>query len=190
MNNTLKKITSFLQKANGFIALAVYVILFIYALGMGTPCADCTYYQDTYTFYSAVQSSNDTVLYCAIAGIALSAIYWMLRNHVRKVFYPSNYVWSVLYVVASIVLGIIVISCVNTYKAAYSTIDFDAANAYFAEHESSSYIDPNTPIFALGYAAAILVIVSSIPVAVMVAGKIIDAIQKKKAKTQGTEAAL
>jgi hypothetical protein len=175
MKNFLGKTLAFFQKADGYIALAVFAILLIYGLGMGTACANCVYYQDTYYFYKDVQLYNDIVVYCALAGIFFSLFYRILRNDIRKIYYPSNFVWSFLYVLAAILIGAIVFYCVNTYKNQFATIPFDTANAYFESHGQAYRLNPDDPVFLLGYLAAILVMLSALPVFGVALQKILKA---------------
>lgn|SRR5574344_244390 len=179
MKKFLSKTLAFFQKADGYIALGVFVILLIYGLGMGTACANCVYYQDTYYFYKAVQLDNDIVVYCSLAGILLSLFYRLLRNDLRKIYYPSNFIWSLVYFLGAIALGVVTIVCVKHYQGEYGTIDFSSANAYFESHGQTYRLNPDDPVFLLGYLSAILVMLSALPVFAVGLSKLLN---QKKAK--------
>jgi hypothetical protein len=183
-NTNMKKLCGTFQKVNGWISLAVFAILAVFAFGMATPAAPCVQYQDTIDFYSVIQPLNDMILYFSLGGLALGGFYSVLRNNVRKVFYVSNYVWSFVYVAFSIYVAIYVLQVVAIYQSRYLTLDFEAMNAYWATKGTGVTISPDTPVFALGYAISVLVLLSSLPVLFVAVFKLADTLRQAKKTRQ------
>lgn len=185
----MNKISNLFQKISGYISIAVFAIVFVYALGMATPAQPCTLYNNTkvVNFYSDIMPYNNGILILAIVGLLISAFYYILRNHVRQVFYVSNFVWGGLYAVFSIVTFVFIIISVVTYKNLYMALDFEKMNTYWANHGSSTTINPNTCVFALGFVVAVLVLLSIAPYVFVYIDKIKGRIRYEENKKDGVE---
>lgn len=176
----MEKAISFFQKSIGYISLAVYCLMFIYALGMATPAASLLKYQEERDFYSGVQGYNNGILVLAIFGLLISAFYLVLRNNKRKIYYVSNFTWMGVGTVYALISGIYTIVGVSAYQKLYMALDFDTINAYWAERSLDLTINKNTPVFGLGYVLAILVILIIVPIVLVLINKIIGRIQHEK----------
>jgi hypothetical protein len=176
----MEKAISFFQKSIGYISLAVYCLMFIYALGMATPAASLLKYQEERDFYSGVQGYNNGILVLAIFGLLISAFYLVLRNNKRKIYYVSNFTWMGVGTVYALISGIYTIVGVSAYQKLYMALDFDTINAYWAERSLDLTINKNTPVFGLGYVVAILVILTIVPIVLVLINKIIGRIQHEK----------
>lgn len=176
----MEKAISFFQKSIGYISLAVYCLMFIYALGMATPAASLLKYQEERDFYSGVQGYNNGILVLAIFGLLISAFYLVLRNNKRKIYYVSNFTWMGVGTVYALICGIYTIIGVSAYQKLYMALDFDTINAYWAERSLDLTINKNTPVFGLGYTVAILVILTIVPIVLVLINKIIGRIQHEK----------
>lgn len=176
----MEKAISFFQKSIGYISLAVYCLMFIYALGMATPTAALLKYQEERDFYSGVQGYNNGILVLAIFGLLISAFYLVLRNNKRKIYYVSNFTWMGVGTVYALICGIYTIIGVSAYQKLYMALDFDTINAYWAQRSLNLTINKNTPVFGLGYTVAILVILTIVPIVLVLINKIIGRIQHEK----------
>jgi hypothetical protein len=177
----MKKLCEMLQKFNGIIAIVVFAALAIFALAMATPAANLRGYADTEDFYKAIQPWNDGILYFAIAGIVLACLYSVLRNNVRKIFYISNFVWTILYCLVGLGGGIYAIVGISLYQKSYLALPLESINQYWADHYLDTSVSRSTPVFALGYLAAALVFISVILCAFVGIMKFID---QRKTKPQ------
>ncbi len=177
----MEKWVKIAQKVTVFITIISYALLAVYAFGMSTPAAALHQYQDTINFYQNIQPYNDIIVYFAIIGVVLSLLYRVLRNNVRNVYYVSNWVWSLAYVIFSVFAGIQTLLYVAFYQKLYMAVDFTTINAYFASTTPGVSVDPNTPVFLLGYLVSILIILSTVPVLFVTIEKAI--VQIKKAKS-------
>mgnify|MGYP001351628153 FL=1 len=176
----MEKVCKIAQKITVYLSILVYALLAIYAFGMSTPAAPLHQYQDTLNFYEQIQPYNDEILYFAIAGLVLALFYRVLRNDVRKVFYISNFIWSGIYGVFSIFAGIQSLLFIRFYQVCYQQVDFATINAYFASTTPDVSLNPNTPVFLLGYIVSILVVLSALPVLFVGIYKAIGQFGKKK----------
>lgn len=184
----MKNAISFFQKYSGYISLVVFALLFIYALGMATPAAACLEYKKPYTdFYSDIMPINDGILYLAIAGLVISAFYFVLRNNVRVIYYISNFVWYGIYGVFSLACAIFTFVGVASYQSSYNALPFEDMNAYWTRRGSSVTINPNTCVFILGYIAAVLVILALIPYVLVIVDKIKGRLRYETNKKNGVE---
>jgi hypothetical protein len=139
------------QKFLGYIGLVLFGLMAVYAFGMATPAACCFYYEATTSFYKGVQSINNGILVLSIVGLLLSAFYAIFRSSIRKIYYLANFIENGLLGVMSLVGAIYLFVGVGSYQSQYGRLDFAAMNAYWISHSSTTRIDPNTPVFALGY---------------------------------------
>lgn len=181
----MKKVVPLFQKISGYIGIVVFALMFVYALGMATPSAVCTKYQDTYNFYSQINGYNNGILVLSIFGLLISSFYYVLRNNVRQVYYISNFVWYGVDFVYTIISAIVTIVGVSFYQSKYSALSFDDMNAYFVRMGDTSRINPNTPVFALGYVLAIVLLLSLIPYVFILVDKIFGRINYENNKKNG-----
>lgn len=184
----MKKAISFFQKYSGYISIVVFALLFVYALGMATPTASCLEYKKPITeFYSDIMPINDGILYLSIAGLFISAFYFVLRNNVRVIYYISNFVWYGLYGVFSLASAIFTFVGVATYQSSYNELPFEQMNEFWERRGSSASINPNTPVFLLGYILAILIILTLIPYVLVIIDKIKARLRYENNKKNGIE---
>jgi mannose/fructose/N-acetylgalactosamine-specific phosphotransferase system component IIC len=165
----MEKLSGIFKKFNGIIAIVVFALLGVFALGMATPAAPCISYTGTDSatiaaFYFQIQPYNDDILYFALAGLFLAFFYNVLRNQLRPIYYISNFIWTILYFFLALASAIFTFIGVSFYQSKYVTLPFDAINQNFIDHGIKTRINPNTPVFALGYVVAALVLLSAIAV--------------------------
>ncbi len=180
----MKKIASLLQKISGTIGIIVYALMAVYALGMATPAAVCRYYQETESFYTPIMPYNNMILILSIIGLLIVAFYFVLRNHLREIYYVSNFVWDGTYIAFTVVSAIYTIIGVSFYQGKYMELPFDAMNEYWSTR-SSYTINPNTPVFILGYLLAVVLLVSIIPVAYVTFTKVLSRLNYERNKKNG-----
>jgi|GEM_PF-1188427 len=168
----MSKIIAYFQKHLSTIGLIVYGLLAIYALAMATPTAVLRLYtnQNDITdisvsgyFAREVEGINDLILVLSIIGLIISLLYRFFRNDIRKIYYPTNFVLMVFWIILPIVTFISGVVGVIHYEQTYKVLDFATINAYFATHLPGTQASPNTPVFALGYSALTLVLLLLVP---------------------------
>lgn len=167
----MKKTNAFLQKYNGFISIVAFGLMFVFALGMATPAAPCKSYQDTYSFYEEIMPVNNAILLLSIFGLLISALYFILRNHTRIIYYISNFVWYGLNFVYTLASAIVMFVGVAFYQGKYNQIPFDAMSEYFSTHVGRA-CNPNTPVFAIGYVLGALLLLTLVPYVLVLIDKV------------------
>lgn len=184
----MKKVSSLFQKISGTIGIIVYALMVVYALGMATPAAVCREYNNngvtTEKFYSDIMPYNNMILILSIIGLLIVAFYFVLRNQIREIYYVSNFVWDGIYTGFSIFSAIYMFIAVSFYQGKYSQLPFDAMNEYWSTR-SSNTINPNTPVFLLGYILAVLILLSIIPVIFVTVNKIMSRLNYERNKKNG-----
>ena len=156
----MRKLCEFLKKNNATIIVISFVLLAVYAICMATPTAYLRYYGNLDTFYQPIQGLNDAFIFLAIGGIVLGLLYNLFRNNIRKIFYISNFVWFGLFLALDLATVIVVIAGVAKYQGLYSGLDFAAINSYFESMKLPYFVDPNTPVFLLGYLTAVVILLN------------------------------
>lgn len=180
----MKKIASLFQKISGTIGIIVYALMAVYALGMATPAAVCRYYQETESFYTQVMPYNNAILILSIIGLLIVAFYFVLRNQLREIYYVSNFVWDGTYIVFTVISAIYTIIGVSFYQSKYMELPFDTMNEYWSTRLSYT-INPNTPVFILGYLLAGVLLLSIIPVAYVTFTKVLSRLNYERNKKNG-----
>lgn len=182
----MKKLNAFLQKYNGYISIVAFGLMFVFALGMATPAAPCKSYQDTYEFYKQIMPINNAVLLLSIFGLLISALYFILRNHTRIIYYISNFVWYGLNFVYTLASAIVLFVGVAFYQGKYNQIPFEKMSEYFTTHAGTA-CNPNTPVFALGYLLGILLVLTMVPYVLVLIEKIQLRLRYENNKKLGVE---
>jgi hypothetical protein len=123
----MEKLSGIFKKFNGIVAIVVFALLGVFALGMATPAAPCISYTGTDSatiaaFYFQIQPYNDDILYFALAGLFLAFFYNVLRNQIRPIYYVSNFVWTVLYFFLALASSIFTFIGVSFYQGKYATL--------------------------------------------------------------------
>ncbi len=180
----MKKVTSLFQKIGGSIAIFVFALMAVYALGMATPSACCKYYESQKLFYREIMPYNNAILILAIVGLLLASLYYVLRNNVRVVYYVSNFVWDGVFVGYSVLSSIITFVGVSFYQGKYSALPFAEMNAYWAER-STTTINPNTSVFLLGYLLGAVILLATVPTILVLVDKIRGRISYERNKRDG-----
>lgn len=164
----MNKLCAFLKKFNGVIGVVAFALVAVYGLIMATPTAIClkpfSDFEDQgasiNNFYEQFMFMNNAFLVLAIFGVVWALLYKTLRNDIRKVYYISNFVWHAVFVIYCLAVGIYVIVGVAQYNSAYAALPFDEMNAILEKNGETGRIDPNTPIFLIGYLVGFIVILS------------------------------
>lgn len=179
----MKKLIGFLQKYNGYISIVVFALMFVYALGMATPAAVLKKYEECRTFYSGIMPYNNAILILSIVGLLISAFYFVLRNHVRTIYYISNFVWNGINTAFTLTSGIITFVGVGYYQAQYAALPFDEINAYF--EGSTNHINSNPAVFLIGYLLGAVIIISLVPHILLLVDKVSLRTRYEKNKKAG-----
>jgi hypothetical protein len=182
----MKKLTATFQRISGFISIAVFALMVVYALGMATPAAVCRNYQDTINFYDAIMPYNNGILLFGIFGLLISAFYFVLKNNTRIIYYISNFVWQGINAVYTIVSSIFTFVGVAFYQAEYSKLPFETMNEYWSTR-SSTTINPTPIVFALGFILAVVLLLSLVPHILVLVEKIQHRIRYENNKKNGIE---
>ena len=182
----MKKLTAKFQSISGYISIAVFALMVVYALGMATPAAACRLYQDTIDFYDQIMPYNNGILLFGIFGLLISAFYFVLKNNSRIIYYISNFVWQGINTVYTIVAAIFTFVGVGVYQSAYSALPFDAMNEYWSTRASTT-INPNTSVFILGYLLGAVVLLSLVPHILVLVEKVQHRIRYENNKKNGVE---
>lgn len=168
----MKNVILFLQKYLGFIMLVSFALLFVYALGMATPTAIFKSHDSTRDFYGEIQPYNNAILIVSIVGLLLGALYMVLRNNVRPIYYVSNFVYFGISIAFSIFAGIYTILGVSFYLNKYNQVldraDFCEIDDYLNTYVGKR-INQNSPVFVFGFlVAALTFVVAVLLIAVLV----------------------
>ena len=180
----MKKLTAKFQNIGGYISIAVFALMVVYALGMATPAAACRLYQDTIDFYDQIMPYNNGILLFGIFGLLIAAFYFVLKNNTRIIYYISNFVWHGINTVFTLVASIFTFVGVGIYQSAYGTLPFEAMNEYWSIRADTT-INPNPAVFALGYILGVLVLLSLVPHILVLVDKIQHRIRYEKNKLNG-----
>lgn len=183
----MKKIVPFFQKSIGMITVIVFALLFVYALGMATPTAEIVYVNEYEKFYDAIEPFNNGLIWVSIIGALLGGFYFILRNHVRTIYYVSNFVYFGLLIAYLFFAGIFTILGVHNYDVAYHSMPLDEINANFVAMHQNRFLNPKTPVFGLGIAAGVLVLLILVPVCILLVDKIQHRIRYERNKKNGIE---
>lgn len=174
----MEKIVIKIQKAGFIFLIIAYVLLCVYALGMATPCAALLSWTgevngvDSAVFYNQIEPTNNAFLILGIVGLLVAAAFKLMRNDSRKIYYTSNYIWFVLFYSITIFSAVYMFVGVSNYQSLYSKIPFEEVNGYFIDMNFRGYVDPNTPVFILGYIEAVLILLNTIPMTLLLVNKI------------------
>lgn len=183
----MNKVINFLQKYLGYIALLGFALLIIYAFGMATASAGFRRCEDTENFYKDIMPYNNLILSMSIVGLIFSALYMLLRNNKRPVYYVSNFISmfvSILFIFISSVLTIVGVSFYqNKFNTLVNSPEFEDYYQIIVQRDGS--INKNTPTFILGYLIAILLVLIAICYVVVLAFKTADRVRYEKNKKNG-----
>lgn len=174
----MEKIVVKIQKLGFIFLIVTYALLFIYAIGMATPCASLLSWTgeiggvSSSRFYDQIEPTNNIFLILGIVGLLVAAAFKLLRNDSRRVFYSSNYVWFGVFYAITIFSAVYIFIGVSNYQNLYSEIPFEEVNTYFTEMKFRGSVDPDTPVFILGYLEAVLILLNLIPMTILLVNKI------------------
>ena len=168
------------QKAVCFFALAVSVIIFLYALGIMTDLYESLYFTIRTPdnparnpvagalIYYDMQGFNRQFLHAGIALILTSVLLFITSTHVRRRYYIGNVAATAIHVVASIAVTVWARAQILAFKAQYlNEVDFEALKDFSNKRntfytESTFWFDIHALVFALAIAASILLIANLI----------------------------
>jgi len=111
---------------------------------------------------SDLKPYNDSILICGIVGLIISALYKLTRSNVRKRYYISNEIYSVVSIAYFTYAAISLLMLISEYKNLFFNYqDFDEINQYALAYavENFSYNSTSANwIFILGYIISALLI--------------------------------
>ncbi len=183
----MNKVINFLQKYIGYIALLGFALLTIYAFGMATASAGFRRCEDTENFYKDIMPYNNLILILSIVGLIFSALYMVLRNNKRPIYYVSNFISMFISILFTFVSSVLTIVGVSFYQNKFNTLvnspEFEDYYQIIVQRDGS--INKNTPTFILGYLIAILLVLIAICYVVVLAFKIADRLRYENNKKNG-----
>lgn len=151
-----------LPKILGWSGIVVFGLLAVYALCMCTPISCLMFADDPSNLLGYMRGKNNTVLILAIAGLLAAAGFFILRCHLRRKYYISNFIG--LYVIAafSIFAALMFLTIVRDYHVRYFSLDHQAINETLELLAPDSHLGASSPVFGLGYVLGIVIVVYAV----------------------------
>lgn len=175
-----------IQKILCFVAIAVAVILFLYALGLSTdlydtlgttlriqPVAGAEEGEYAWSVsersvpgamvYFNIQEFNRYLVKYSIVYIILAVLLFVTNTNTRRKYYVSNYVAIGLFTAASIYITCFAAPYISVFKQQFLSVDFAALKEYAdmyhsAYTESTLWFDMSGVVFALMIVSAVLLV--------------------------------
>ena len=159
------------QKVIWWMLLLSGAFVAVYALVMSTPLGNLIYVDQipgsdgvmlNQIMYD-MKGPNDTTLVVGLFLIISSLVYKMFRCAIRKTYYISNIIVLSVCAFFSLFVSVFLYITVANYKAMYSALNFEEINDWLDLLVAEGTVFPTTsPIFAVGYVIATLVLISSL----------------------------
>lgn len=174
-----------LQKGTGWLGIVSFGCFAIFALCMCTPISELMFYDleadGGIDLLSYMTSQNNIVLILAIVGLLAAAGFFLLRNHIRRTYYISNYVGLILTSAFSIFAALFLIVIVKDYQAKYNALDFDTINMLLPIlNPGSDGLSKSQLVFALGYVIAAVAIIYGIACGLLAGIHLVKRIKPRK----------
>ena len=164
------------QKYLCLAAIIASAVLFVYSLGIMTDLYECLYttmrisngvvkeqVSGAYVYY-AMQNFNAQFLNASVGMILLGVLLFITNTNVRRKYYIGNYIAVGLYSASSVGISVWAHMQIETYKAMWLQVDFDALKEY-AEMWNTGYTT-STLLFDLHYAVfGLLIVISALLIA-------------------------
>lgn len=160
------------QKIAYFGTLISVALLFVYSLICGSPfyCleayaefgyvkVDGFVYADT---AAAFNTFNMNVLYFALAGFVVFALFAIYNQANRKTFYLSNFIVPIIFLVYTAIVTVVllpkVFSFSSLYQACYNSIDFSKVLSFVA----TRWLPSSSGLIIVGILPIVLLIAASV----------------------------
>lgn len=200
------------QKILCLAALIMAAVMFVYALGFITDWHDLLYFtldidegidytdvegtqfyweMQTYVTYEKVDGQTvehkhvgflGHLLTCSIVGLLLAVSMIVTRNNVRRKYYVSNFVTTILYSAYNVFFAVWTMVQVTVYKAKFLQIDFETLEV-FCELWKVEF-NPTTRCCDWGYVLGVLLILFSLVAAFNLIWKVTLTRRENKLLTQ------
>ena len=157
------------QKVIWWMLLLSGALVAVYALVMSTPLGNLIYVDQipgsdgvmlNQIMYD-MKGPNDTTLVVGLFLIISSLVYKMFRCAIRKTYYISNIIVLSVCAFFSLFVSVFLYITVANYKAMYSALNFEEINFWLDLLGDGKLLETSSPIFAVGYVIATLVLISS-----------------------------
>ena len=158
------------QKVIWWMLLLSGALVAVYALVMSTPLGNLIYVDQipgsdgvmlNQIMYD-MKGPNDTTLVVGLFLIISSLVYKMFRCAIRKTYYISNIIVLSVCAFFSLFVSVFLYITVANYKAMYSALNFEEINFWLDLLGDGKLLETSSPIFAVGYVIATLVLISSL----------------------------
>ena len=158
------------QKVIWWMLLLSGALVAVYALVMSTPLGNLIYVDQipgsdgvmlNQIMYD-MKGPNDTTLVVGLFLIISALVYRMFRCAIRKTYYISNIIVLSVCAFFSLFVSVFLYITVANYKAMYSALNFEEINFWLDLLGDGKLLETSSPIFAVGYVIATLVLISSL----------------------------
>ena len=158
------------QKVIWWMLLLSGAFVAVYALVMSTPLGNLIYVDQipgsdgvmlNQIMYD-MKGPNDTTLVVGLFLIISALVYRMFRCAIRKTYYISNIIVLSVCAFFSLFVSVFLYITVANYKAMYSALNFEEINFWLDLLGDGKLLETSSPIFAVGYVIATLVLISSL----------------------------
>lgn len=147
------KIIGFFIKHQSQISVVLFSLVFVYGLCMATPMAKLMFLESPYSDTLLLMTPIiDEILIISFIGVVFSLFYPVMRNNVRRIYYPSNIVYQVMLFVFTLFVGAFFLRQVIYYNGLFNAIDreyVDMMIPIMTGNEGST-LEWNTPVFWMG----------------------------------------
>lgn len=158
------------QKVIWWMLLLSGALVAVFALVMSTPLGNLIYVDQipgsdgvmlNQIMYD-MKGPNDTTLVVGLFLIISALVYRMFRCAIRKTYYISNIIVLSVCAFFSLFVSVFLYITVANYKAMYSALNFEEINFWLDLLGDGKLLETSSPIFAVGYVIATLVLISSL----------------------------
>lgn len=168
-----------LQKIVCLLAIAASVLVFIYSLGIMTDLYDCLYstmrnpadltqtsVPGSIVYYD-MQAFNSQYLNASIVLILTACLLFLTNTNIRRKYYIGNYCATGIYVVANLGVAFWSHAQIETYKAQFLQLDFEALQKHSelwktAYTESTFWFDLHYCVMAITIIACVALIANMV----------------------------
>lgn len=158
------------QKVIWWMLLLSGAFVAVYALVMATPIGNLVYAEIegsdgvllNQIMYD-MKGPNDSTLIVGLFLIIAALMYKMFRCDIRKTYYISNIIVLSVCSFFSLFVSVFLYMTVANYQAMYSALNFEEINFWLELLTTTgAQMEPTSPIFGVGYAAATFVLITSL----------------------------
>lgn len=162
------------EKTICFTVLIACSISFVLALGIMTDVYNLKLaedYMDTGKLFDLMQPFNSNLVKLSILMIIVAIFLFITKTNNRRRYYITNYIASILVIITNLAITTWAIININKFKVLFKNIDYVQWSAIHEIFSGIRYTE-STLWFDINIAAAVLVIVSTLLLAVNLIWKI------------------